>query len=124
MNSVYFVALFFMSIIDDYIKQFEPAVRKDLERIRSIAEKLLPGFEETISYGMPTIKYKGKSIIGFYVHKNHIGIYPFSGSVVSKIKELENYSTTKSAIHEKIDQPLPNSLIEKIVRERMKQADV
>jgi len=115
---------FFMSVIDDYIKQFEPAVRNDLERIRSIAERLLPGCEETISYGMPTIKYKGKSIIGFYVHTNHIGIYPFSGSIVSKIKGLENYSTTKSAIHETLDRPLPDALIEQIVHERMKQAGV
>ena len=71
---------------------------------------------------MPTLKYKGRSILGFCVHKNHIGIYPFSGSVVSRIKDLEAYATTKSAIHEKLNQPLPDSLIEKIVRERMKQA--
>lgn len=113
-----------MSVIDDYLEQFDPALRDELERIRSIDIGLLPGCEETISYGMPTIKYRGKSIIGFYVHKNHIGIYPFSGGVISKIKELEDYSTTKSAIHEKFGQPLPDALIEKIVRERLKQAGV
>ncbi len=113
-----------MSVIDDYIKQFDPGLRKELERIRSIAKRLLPGCEEIISYRMPTLKYKGKSIIGFYVHKNHIGIYPFSGSVVSKIKGLENYGGTKSAIHEKFGQPLPDALIEKVIRERMKQAGV
>ncbi len=116
--------IFLMTVIDDYIKPFDSALRQELERLRSIAKKLLPGCEETISYGMPTIKYKGKSILGFYVHKNHIGIYPFSGSVISTIKELENYGTTKGAIHEKFDQPLPDALVEKIIRARMKQADV
>jgi uncharacterized protein YdhG (YjbR/CyaY superfamily) len=113
-----------MSVIDDYIKQFDPSLRDELERIRAIASSLLPGCEETISYGMPTIRYRGKSIIGFYVRKNYIGIYPFSGSVISQIKELEDYGTTKSAIHEEFDRPLPEPLIKKIVRERLKQAGV
>jgi uncharacterized protein YdhG (YjbR/CyaY superfamily) len=113
-----------MNVVDSYLEQFEPPIRNELERIRSITKRLLPGCEEIISYRMPTIRYKGKSILGYYVHKNHIGIYPFSGSVISIIKELENYSTTKSAIHEKLDQPLPDALIEKVVRARMKQAGV
>jgi len=113
-----------MNFVDAYIKQFDSPLRNELERIRSIAKTLLPDCEETISYRMPTLKYKDKPILGFSVHKNHIGIYPFSGSVISRIKELENYGTTKSAIHEKLDQPLPAGLIKKIVRERMKQAGV
>jgi uncharacterized protein YdhG (YjbR/CyaY superfamily) len=115
---------FYMSVIDDYLKEFEPPVSTELERIRSIAHKLLPGYEEAITYGMPTIKYRGKSIIGFSARKNHIGIYPFSGQVISETDELKNYETTKGAIREKLDNPLPNSLIEKIIRNRLKQAGV
>jgi len=111
-----------VSVIDDYIRQFDPPIATELERIRSISKALLPGCEETISYGMPTLKYQGKSIIGFEVHKNHIGIYPFSGHVIEKIEELKNYKTTKGAVQEYLDQLLPNALIEKIVRERLQQA--
>ncbi|HVV67091.1 MAG TPA: DUF1801 domain-containing protein [Candidatus Saccharimonadales bacterium] len=111
-----------MSLIDDYVQKFEPPIRNELERIRSIAKSLLPDCEETISYGMPTIKYRDKSIIGFDAHKNHIGIYPFSGHVISEIEELKNYKTTKGAIQENLGQPLPDSLIEKIIRERVRQA--
>lgn len=111
-----------MSVVDEYLKQFEPPELTELERIRSIAHKLLPGFKEAITYGMPTIQYKDKSIIGFDVHKKHIGIYPFSSQVVSEVEELREYSTTKGAIQEKLDQLLPDSLIEKIIRARVKQA--
>lgn len=111
---------FFMSV-DDYLSQLEPSVREELSHIRSVAKKLLPGCEETISYQMPTLKYQGKSIIGFDAHKHHIGIYPYSGNVISKIKELDSYGSTKSALHVKFDQPLPDELIEKIIRERLKQ---
>lgn len=113
-----------MSVIDDYLGQFGPSERYELQRIRSIAHKVLPSCEETISYGMPTIKYKGKSIVGFDVHKDHIGIYPFSGQVISKIDELKGYSTTPGAIQEKPDNLLSDELIEKVIRERVKQAGV
>lgn len=111
-----------MAVVDKYLQQFEPPVRAELERIRSIAKSLLPDCEETISYGMPTIKYQGKSIIGFDAHKNHVGIYPFSGHVIAKIEELENYNTTKGAIQGSLDHLLPDALIEKVIKERLRQA--
>lgn len=113
-----------MSVIDDYLKQFDPSTRAELERIRSIAKTILPACEEAITYGMPTIKYRGKSIIGFDAHKNHIGIYPFSSQVITEIEELREYSTTKGAIQEKPDKLMPDSLIEVIIRARMRQAGV
>lgn len=113
-----------MSVIDDYLENYKGPARDEMERIRSIAHKLLPGYEETISYGMPTIKYKGKSIVGFNAYKNHVGIYPFSGHVISQIEELKDYDTTKGAVHDNFSNPLPNSLIEKIIKERVRQAGV
>ena len=72
-------------------------------------------------YGMPTIRLQGKAIIGFDAHKNHIGIYPYSSQVIATIEELGAYDTTKGAIREKLGYLLPNVLIEKIIRERLKQ---
>ena len=111
-----------MSVIDDYLQQFDPPIRAELERIRSITTTLLSEHEEVISYGMPTIKHHGKPILGFDAHKHHIGIYPYSGSVISQIPELKEYETTKSAIHEEPGHCLPDSLIEKIIQTRLKQA--
>jgi len=113
-----------MSVIDEYLDQCNPSDRTELERIRAISHRLLPGYEELISYGMPTIRYKGASIIAFHARKNHIGIYPFSSQVISDIEELRSYSTTKGAIQEKLDNPLPDALIEKIIQARVYQAGV
>ncbi len=82
---------------------------------------MLPGAEEVISYGMPTIKVKGKSIIGFDAHKNHIGIYPFSGHVINKINELDRYGQTKGAIRETLDDVMPKELIQKTINVRLQQ---
>ena len=110
-----------MSVIDDYFATINPAQRAELERIRLIAKEVIPQAEETISYGMPTIKHNGISIIGFDAHKNHIGIYPYSGHVISIVEELQEYDTTKGAIREDINKLMPKSLIVKIIRERLKQ---
>jgi uncharacterized protein YdhG (YjbR/CyaY superfamily) len=107
--------------IDSYLKSVPEPEKSELERIRSIALAMLPSATEVISYRMPTIKLNGKPIIGFDVHKNHIGIYPYSGSVIAKIPELARYERTKSAIREKLDDKLPDSLIKKIIEEKLKQ---
>jgi len=111
-----------MSVIDEYLKNINLTQRTELERIRSIALEMLPGATETISYMMPTIKFNGQPIIGFDARKNHIGIYPFSGSVIKKIKELEKYDQTKSAIREKLDDLLPKEIIQKIINVRLEEA--
>jgi uncharacterized protein YdhG (YjbR/CyaY superfamily) len=111
-----------MSVIDNYLKNINPIQRAELERIRAIALEMLPGAEETISYGMPTIKYKGKSMIGFDAHSNHIGIYPFSGHVIGQIKELDRYAQSSGAVQEKLDDLLPKELIQKIIEVRLEQA--
>jgi len=44
---------------------------------------------------------------GLMAHKNHVGYYPYSGSVISKFPEIsEKYKTTKGALQMPIDKPL------------------
>jgi uncharacterized protein YdhG (YjbR/CyaY superfamily) len=97
-----------MTPIDDYLAKVEPAKRTALERIRTLARKAVPEAEETISYGMPTLTYRGKSFLGFDAHAKHIGIYPFSGRVIAKLgEELRDYQTSKGAIRIPLDAPIP-----------------
>ena len=113
-----------VSVIDDYLKNLDFPFREELMRIRSIAKSIMPEGEDIIAYGMPTIRYMGKNIIGFDAYAKHIGIYPYSGHVISTIDALKSYDTSKGAIREKLDQLLPDKLIEEIIRERIKQANV
>ena len=111
-----------MTIIDDYIKQFTPSQKKELERIRSIAKKTVPEAEDTISYGMPTLKYKGKAFLGFDVHKNHIGIYPYGGEEIEVFKDrLKAYGLSKGAIRVPFDNPIPEKLLGEIITHRIER---
>lgn len=111
-----------MTIIDDYLTKVEPSKRKELERIRTLAKKTVPSAEEAIVYGMPTLKYQGKPFLGFDAHKNHIGIYPYSGQVIEELKDqLHDYAASKGAIRVPLDQPISEELLEQIIHHRLKQ---
>src|SRR5580700_8669792 len=110
-----------MSVIDDYLKKIEPSNRKALERIRVLAREVVPSAEEVISYGMPTLKYKGEPFLGFDAHKNHIGIYPFSGHIIEALKdELREYKSTKGAIQVSFDNPISKTTLRKVINARLK----
>ena len=110
-----------MTVIDDYLKKIEPTKRKALARIRALAKEVVPSAEEAISYGMPTLKYKGKPFLGFDVHKNHVGIYPFSGHIFETLKdELSEYRSTKGAIQVPLDNPISKTTLRKVINSRLK----
>ena len=99
--------------------------RKTMLEMRNSILEVVPGAEEVISYGMPAFKVNGNVIAGLLANKNHVGYYPFSGSVLSNFrKELENYRYTKSAIHVPVDKPLSKTLIRKLVKARISQCPV
>ncbi len=86
---------------------------------------IVPNAREVISYGMPAFKVDGNIVAGILHAKNHVGYYPFSGSVIKLFPtELKNFSTTKSAIHVPIDKPLSKTLISKLIRARISQCPV
>jgi uncharacterized protein YdhG (YjbR/CyaY superfamily) len=110
-----------MGLIDDYLKNVEPSKRKQLQRIRTLAKEIVPAAEETISYNMPTLKFEGKSFLGFDAHADHIGIYPYSGQVIPQLKdELQNYSVSKGAIRIPLDRPISKRLLKLVITTRLK----
>ena len=113
-----------MTVIDDYLSQIDPSKREALERIRTLARKIVPGAEETISYKMPTLKYKGKPFLGFDARKNHIGIYPYSGRVIETLKgQLGDYSLSTGAIRVPLDSPIPENILKLIIDCRLEQIE-
>lgn len=115
-----------MSLIDEYLSKIDPSKRKELERIRSIAEKIVPSAEEVISYGMPTLQYKGKSFLGFNSHAHHIGIYPYGGEEINLFRDeitKYGYGFSKGAIRVPYNKPISEELLRKIIQHRIKRID-
>src|SRR5690349_13714054 len=109
--------------IDQYLDGLEEPKRVTLAQLRQTILAILPEAEQVISYNLPAFKVRGKVIAGFAAFKNHLSYLPHSGSVFPQLKdELQGYSFSTGALRFGIDQPLPASLVDKLIAVRLQQA--
>jgi uncharacterized protein YdhG (YjbR/CyaY superfamily) len=90
-----------------------------LEMRRRILE-VIPTAAEVMKYGMPTFVVDGTPVAGLLANKNHIGFYPYSGSVLSRFPEIiGRYVHTKAALHIPIGSPLPKKFVAQLIKSRV-----
>ena len=106
--------------MDEYINTFPEDVRTILNELRQTIREAAPEAEETINYQMPTFKLNG-NLVHFAAFQNHIGFYPTPTGIEAFKKELSGYKGAKGSVQFPIDQPLPLSLIRRIVEYRVKE---
>jgi uncharacterized protein YdhG (YjbR/CyaY superfamily) len=106
--------------IDDYIAAFPEAVQVKLQALRQAIREEAPDAQETIKYRMPTFTLHG-NLVHFAAYKNHIGFYPTPSPIDVFRSELSVYKTSKGAIQFPLDQPLPLSLVRRIVAFRVQE---
>lgn len=109
-----------IATIDDYIRQFPPAVRAKLQQIRAAIRAAAPAAEERISYRMPTFRQDG-NLVHFAAFKNHIGFFPAGEVMEDALPETARYRTSKGTLHFPLDRPIPTTLIRKIVLYRIEE---
>jgi uncharacterized protein YdhG (YjbR/CyaY superfamily) len=111
------------SRVDDYLAALEQPKRETLEQLRQAILDLLPGAEETISYGVPAYKLNGKPVAGFAAFKNHVSYLPHSGSVLDALTDaVAPYECTKASLHFPVDRPLPRDLVRQLIMARLSEA--
>jgi len=106
--------------IDEYINMFPEDVRMILNELRQTVREAAPQAEETINYQMPTFTLNG-NLVHFTAFKNHIGFYPTPTGIEAFKQELAPYKGAKGSVQFPINQPLPLSLIRRIVKFRVKE---
>jgi uncharacterized protein YdhG (YjbR/CyaY superfamily) len=108
--------------VDEYIKTFPEDVQIILEKIKQTIRKAAPEAVETINYGIPTFKLKGKDLVYFAAWKNHIGFYPMPSVAKAFKKELSEYKQGKGSIQFPLDKPIPYDLVKNIVIFRVRES--
>jgi len=104
--------------VDDYIAKAPTQTQRMLREVRTIIKETAPEAEEKISYQMPYYSYQGR-LIYFGGYKNHVGMYIMSDAREALKSELKEYQTSKATLHFPVGQPLPVSLIKKIIKIQM-----
>ena len=103
----------------EYIGSKSRPARVVLKRVRSTIRRAVPAAEEGISYQIPTYRLNGVPVIYFAGWKEHYSLYPASDDLVAVLKdELAGYEISKGTIRFPLSEPVPEDLIERIVRFR------
>jgi uncharacterized protein YdhG (YjbR/CyaY superfamily) len=108
------------SPIDAYLAKLPSEQRDALEHVRAVVRRLVPEAVETISYGIPTFKLNGRSLLWFAGWKAHCSLYPLTDTFLADHHdELAAYRRTKGSLHFTSAMPLPDPLVDAMVRARL-----
>jgi uncharacterized protein YdhG (YjbR/CyaY superfamily) len=105
--------------VDEYIRSFPEEIQLALNKIRAIVKEKAPDAVESISYGMPAYKLKGKPLLYFAGFNKHIGFYATPTGHSAFSKELSKYKQGKGSVQFPFDMPIPYELIGQIVEFRV-----
>jgi uncharacterized protein YdhG (YjbR/CyaY superfamily) len=109
--------------IDDYLKSVPEDRRRALEDLRSKILSVIPDAQECISYRIPAFRLNGVVVAGFCARAKGCSYFPFSGSTLKALaRDVNRYEQTKSSLHFSADDPLPITLVRKLIETRIAQA--
>jgi uncharacterized protein YdhG (YjbR/CyaY superfamily) len=101
--------------VDEYLAAVPEDARLALEKLRKTIKAAAPHATELISYQIPMYKYHGL-LVGFAAFKNHCSFFVGTKNIATYQDELKSYATSKGTIRFTADQPLPATLVKKLVK--------
>jgi uncharacterized protein YdhG (YjbR/CyaY superfamily) len=107
--------------IDEYLATLSAGNRAALQKLRKAIRAAEPEAEECISYEMPAFRLDGKLLVSFAAWANHCAFYAGSAAIKTHKDALKAYETSKGTIRFRADEPLPASLVRKLVGTRIAQ---
>jgi len=106
--------------IDGYIGSCPRNVRTMLEQVRATIRTAAPDATETIKYGIPTF-VQNENLVHFAAFKKHIGFYPSPSGIIAFKEDLSRFKSAKGSVQFPLDEPMPLTLIARIVKFRVKE---
>ena len=108
-----------------YFDKYSQKHNKTALNLRTNILSIIPKADEVVKYNMPTYRLDGNDICGILINKNHIGFYPYSGSIINNFPEIKKkYQTTKGSIHIPIGETINKTLLRKIISLRISSCSV
>lgn len=112
------------STVDEYINTFTDAgAVAALKTVRAAVLEATPDAVESIGYGIPTLKQRGKVVVHFGGFKTHVGFYATPTGRSEFADELKQYKQGKGSVQFPLSAPMPVDLIKRIVRFRLEEVE-
>lgn len=103
-----------------YLAALTADARRSLQRLRRDVKAAAPGAEDSISYGLPSLRLNGRPLVCYKATRSHCSFHPMSAAVIrAHAKELKAYSTSPGTVRFAPGKALPVALVRKLVRTRM-----
>ncbi len=103
-----------------YIAAQPLAARKALKQVRAAIREAAPGAEEGFSYRIPAFRLDDRPLVWYAAFRNHYSMYPVGAAITRTLgKTVEGYETAKGTIRFPLDEPVPVSLVKKLVKARI-----
>ena len=105
--------------VNEYLAGVPEPARTTLNKVRAVIRSVAPtGATESISYGIPTFKYKGM-LASFAAFSDHCSLFPGAGPTIEFKNELKNFQTSKGTIRFAPNKPLAAALLKRLVKARV-----
>jgi uncharacterized protein YdhG (YjbR/CyaY superfamily) len=106
--------------VDAYIAARPDDQRPLLQALRERVSLVAPDAEETIAYGMPAFRLNGRFLLSYAGWKRHCTVYPIDDGLLERhAAQLAHNTSTKGGLHFSAAQPLPDALVDDLVRQRV-----
>ena len=103
----------------EYFAAQPPAQRRMLRSLRSLVKTLAPKVTEELSYGLPTYRLGGKPLVYFGAWAEHCSVY---GLPMDRVPA--KYIASKGTLQLRLDEPLPEPLLRRLIKARLRTIDV
>ena len=106
---------------ENYIKSIDESSGKVLEELKELTFKLVPEAELSISYGIPTFKFKGKNLVHFGAFKDHWSFFPGPFVIEAFKDRLSAYKVSKGTIQVPYSMKVDFDLFRNMILFRVKE---
>ena len=108
--------------IEGYLAALPDVRRRGLEQLRAAARAGAPDAQESIAYGIPTLRVGGRLLVSYAAFKAHYSLFPASQVVIDALgAEVASHVAGKGTLRFAASEPLPTDLITRIVRVRVRE---
>ena len=105
--------------IPEYIQAAPREGHPHLRRLYAILKSVAPDAQEVIKWGVPFF-VNPRFVYTFNACKAHLNFAPSPAVLQAFRKELKDYQTTKNFLQIRYDEPLPEALIRKMAKYRVR----
>jgi uncharacterized protein YdhG (YjbR/CyaY superfamily) len=103
-----------------YFASAPPQARRALRTIRDTIRATAPGAVEAFSYRIPGFKLDGRPLVWYAAFAQHCSLYPITAGIQrAQATALEGYETSKGTVRFPLGDPIPVTLVRRLVRARI-----